>query len=45
MVDNGNSASSFDASDNDLFLSAFEDYSNKTEGCEQIKQYLPHFLL
>ena len=27
MMDNGNSASNFDASDNDLFLSTFVDYS------------------
>ena len=27
MVDNGNSASNFATSDNDLFLSAFVDYS------------------
>ena len=30
MVDNGNSASIFNASDNDLFLSAFVDYSTDT---------------
>ena len=30
MVDNGDSASSYAASDNDLFLSAFVDYSTDT---------------
>ena len=40
MVDNGNSASNFATSDNDLFLSAFVDYS--TDIAVSITAFLIH---